>query len=230
MEASYNMSADSVYLISKSLRESYRDGKLSDEQISRLRAIPGFRLEILPSRRRAVVCYETGEHFETIANVAKKYDISTGCAQQRIQKHRPMPDGLHIFYEEELPDEIEKNKTERIRTNGYICLETGTWYKTIEEIARTLNVSISSVRSAVRRHGSPGDSGLHFYPDGEDPKTIRFVSVKRRPIRCVETDMSFNDAGEAGRWLGREAPHYNNIYKALRKGTVAYGYHWEYEI
>lgn len=224
------MPSDSVYLTCKYLREAYRDGKLTDEQISRLRAIHGFRFEVLPVKKHSVVCFETGERFETIAEVARKFGVSKGCAQQRIKKHRPIAPGVHIFYEEELPKELPESDSRNCHKNtqGYICLETGETYESIKSIAEKFDVSYKAVESAIKRHGSPGRCGLHFYRADENPDSISFKNDRRKILCCVETGMVFSDAGAAGRWLGREAPRYNNIYKALKTGGVAYGYHWEY--
>lgn len=224
--------------VSESLREDYRRGRLDDSQISRLKAI-GFRFPVSKKYpKHPVICFETGERFETVAAAAKKYGISKGCAQRRIQTHNAFTsEGIHLFYEEELPETLSEIETKGLREPSvfqpqtYICLETGQTYLGIRDIADELDLTYNSVACAIKRHGSPGNCGLHFYKVGENPSDISFVSSNRKHIRCIENEMEFDGAGDACRWLnvatiGSHA--YDPIYKALRKGTVAYGYHWEY--
>lgn len=224
--------------ISESLRDDYRKGRLDDSQISRLRAI-GFRFPVSRKHpKHPVICFETGERFETIAAAAKKYGISRGCAQRRIQTHTTFTsEGIHLFFEEELPETLSEIETRSLRKPSvfqpktYICLETGQTYLGIKEIADELDLTYNSIKCAIKRHGSPGNCGLHFYKAGENPSGISFVSSSRKRIRCIENGMEFQGAGDVCRWLNipvLDSHDYDSIYKALKKGTVAYGYHWEY--
>ena len=54
--------------IKESLRRLWREGKLTKEQEQRLVNL-GF--EMIPMTKRSVVCYETGELFESVADAAR---------------------------------------------------------------------------------------------------------------------------------------------------------------
>lgn len=52
-------------------------------------------------------------------------------------------------------------------------------------------------------------------------------NINSKPVRCIETDVVFESAGLAAKWVGASA---STITNACRKGSdfSSYGYHWEY--
>lgn len=66
------------------------------------------------------------------------------------------------------------------------------------------------------------NSGVNNGMYGKTPKNAR-------KVRCVEKDLIFDSLYSAGTWLGREGRHRGDLISVhIKKGTIFYGYHWEY--
>ena len=95
-------------------------------------------------------------------------------------------------------------------------------YNTKQEIAEKCKCSIDSVTNVVEE-----------YRDKPDWKERQRVKIGK-PVRCIETNITFQTAGHAAEWLSKTknmsktsgASHISKVCQGIRK--TCGGYHWEY--
>lgn len=133
----------------------WQAGRLTDEQISRCKAI-GLSPNNKQAPSRPVACYETGEVFESITRAARMLGVDRKDLKRSI-KGRYELKGRHYYYVDEAkPDPrvfIRRKKPVR-------CIETGEVFESRAAAARAVGVADTSLQSAIKRNGT--SAGYHW--------------------------------------------------------------------
>lgn len=179
---------------------------------------------------KAVVCWETGERFET-AEAAAAWAGCTPKAIYAAVRLRNVADDYHWY----LADNPRPDASTLKFSKKVVCWETGEVFLSARSAAGSLGESVAKVRAAINRGGTAG--GLHWHYEGETPAVIEKViagksrarsSAKatarpKRGVTCWETGEVFENADAAGASVGvkRDA-----IARAIRKQRRSGGFHW----
>lgn len=233
-------SSEAVY--SSYLRKLYREKKLTDEQIERLKRI-GFDFKGGKTTSRGVTCLDTGEDFSSI----READRSIGANERLIYFLRrygvAIIDGKRYCLRrlKEAPDLDARFKDflTNNKDNRVICIETGEIWPTIRaaELA-VFGKDNGTIHRAVngQLHSA---KGLHFcllcnYNQNEREKLLhpRYKRNKVK-VRCVETDVLYDSMADAARFLVNaysvsQRIAEGGIRKAAREGGTCRGYHWSF--
>lgn len=97
-------------------------------------------------RKRAIICLETNERFESQARAAKAVGVPREAIYAALRGHIATK-GLHFYYADEpKPDEefFRNRSWTRVR-----CKETGVVYKTITQAAKETGASQAGIRGAA---------------------------------------------------------------------------------
>lgn len=97
-------------------------------------------------RKRAIICFETNERFESQARAAKAVGVPREAIYAALRGHIATK-GLHFYYADEpKPDEefFRNRSWTRVR-----CVETGVVYKTITQAAKETGASQAGIRGAA---------------------------------------------------------------------------------
>ena len=159
------------------------------------------------NNKKAIVCLETGEEFESIKECSLKTNIDRKAINKALRMNYATK-GLHFKYadEDKTLDSI-KEYHDDFSSNKVKCIETGEIFPNITECAEKFNTYNSSIYSVCS--GKRGSIyGYHF----------EFINYKPR-IRQVICE----DTGEIFKNMGECAKQYNlNVRKlsyVLRNGN-----------
>jgi hypothetical protein len=179
----------------------------------------------LTRRARPVRCLEDGTLYESIGAVARALHCKTNSVLAACQRG-VSANGLHFYYaDESIPsaDFFSKGTT---TPREIVCIETGEVFLGQGETARHFHASRSAIGAAVSRGSSV--KGFHFtYRDQVNGELPSLKPSRVRSVRCIETGEVFPSIAEANQKLGK-ARRSGVISNAIRCGSRAYGYHWEY--
>lgn len=181
---------------------------------------------------RKILCLETGEIFNSIAEAARVKMISERRIYRVCQGERKKTGGLHWQYLENI--KINKKSGIRRRIPVY-CVELEKTFDSISSASRELGISDSWITNVCKnRYKTAG--GYHWVYDEE---AQRFKNENGRAlcakdfgkkkhylekVYCIELRKVFNSIKEAAKGVNM---HYNSINGALRsKSKSAGGYHW----
>ena len=176
-------------------------------------------------RRVPVVCFETGERFESMAAAARHLGTDTRRISAAVSRGQAAK-GLHFHLEDE-----ERTAADFARRGGgnakipVICFETGERFGSMSEAARHLGISVQQVFSAVR--GRRTAKGLHFHLEGDEPDAEDFARSRggraKIPVVCFETGERFESMAAAARHLG---VNFSNVSAAVRNRGAVRGLHF----
>ena len=154
---------------------------------------------------REVICVETGEHFESMADASRtvKVDISSiyhclkGVTNTAGGKHWMYADGE---YHECTRPEGRRNKASQ--SKPVICKETGQRYPSAGEAQRQTGICSSSILKCANGKVITA-GGLHwgFIIDGT-PVYKERLNYNKQKIMCLETGEIFDSISDCARSLG----------------------------
>jgi len=182
----------------------------------------------------ALIVYETGEQFESIADFCNKYNVISSCASFCLQKKNKEIGGMHIYpascTQEELQEYIKFwNEPKKVPKGILTCVETGKTYRTAKEAADELCVLRSRIHMATRRNLPV--NGFHF---------IYAPAVGVNPnggksVKCLETGKIYTSQREAARDIlkvtdeGKAKAGADQIKKVIEGSRKDFhGYHFTY--
>lgn len=174
-------------------------------------------------RKRAVICFETEEQFESVADAARAIGAETTLVSGAVKRHGACR-GFHFYYaEEEKPDRSVFSRKTSKNSRPIICFETGERFKSQKEAAERLGISHLSINASLRRNMAA--NGFHFYY-ADDPRLLDAdfrPKTRNKRVRCIETGAVYQSIRQA------------EIQTGIRHGAIscavsgmAGGYHWEY--
>ena len=195
--------------------------------------------ELKTTARRPVICYETGQVFESsyaaIAAVGLKNPFSIGKAIKRkgvaggyhwYYQDQPKPDASELLpYKHAIPQALDSSaKKPRV----VVCWETGDTYASAAEAAAAVGLSASvHIYRAIKSRDKAG--GYHWhYQDEPRPSADELKRpaqrARARAVVCWETGEVFESAAEAAKAMGLKTVH--GLNTAIRNGTASAGLHW----
>lgn len=178
-------------------------------------------------RRRAIVCYETGEEFPSVTAAAKAVGLKRTAGVSTAAKNGGVAGGYHWYYADEpRPTSFEVKDTKIAAKRPVICVETGQTFDSLKDAAAAIGVkSSSNFIAAIKENRTLG--GYHWrYADLEAPVGTPSDQSHPKPVVCYETGEVFESLAAAGRSVGVKA---NTVASAIRKAGTAGGYHWYFE-
>ena len=185
--------------------------------------------------RRPVICWETGEVFESIDAAGKATGVKGPSIAFAASKKR-RSGGFHWYWADEPKPEAfeEPKRTGKPKPRkAVVCWETGEVFESAESAAAAVGIQAPScVFNAVKRKGTCG--GYHWYWANE-PRPESFAPLKRgngngrpkRAVVCWETGEVYSCAQEAAEAVGLKSQ--SSICAAVRNRTSAGGYRWYYQ-
>lgn len=219
------------------LREAYQRGDLTEDQIIRLEAI-GFEFEAKP-HKRAVICYETGEVFESAAAAARIAGVSKEAILSAI-KHKRMGGGYHWYCADEpKPDPSEFAKS---RKKAVLCIETNEVFESARAASKAVSgIAKNGIDVSIKYNRKWGGYSWRYVSEEEfiqlkrgkeqnDACVEQIVArVKRgnrdRAVVCWETGVIYKSTSEAARAIGVTVAA---VRLAARTKGTAGKYHWYY--
>lgn len=188
----------------------------------------------VPSRRSIpIVCWETGEVFESARDAGDAKGISSPGNIYAAIKNKTKCGGFHWYWaDESKPESFVSKKSPATTKRPVVCWETGVLFENTEVAAAAASVTPSYIKAAIERKGTSG--GYHWYwADEPRPNAAEFLGApisKGRPKRavvCWETGEVFASAREAAEAVGIKSS--GGICTAIRKKTTSGGLHWYYQ-
>lgn len=183
----------------------------------------------------AVVCWDTGEIFESACKVRDKYDILIPniiacCTGKTISAK-----GLHFCYLEDYENGWQPRKTKREKP--VICYETLEVFESASAADRWLGLSIGGVHKVCSRYRNQKIAGDYHWcwlenwtpdwtPDIPVPKTEEPSKFDHSLIHCIETGQVFHTYIEASQATGASRTGISKCCQGKQK--TAGGFHWKY--
>lgn len=188
------------------------------------------------TRASALVCWETGEVFESAAAAAKTMGLKTVESLYTAIRKGTASAGLHWYWHgDPKPDPSQLKNLKAALFNNVECVETGVVYENTAAAAKAVGAkSQSSIASAVRtgrtaagyhwRHQAPKKKQLSVQAEPD----VRSRKKGARPIVCLETGQVFPSVKEAA--LAMSVTYGGgNLSQAALHGGMFKGYHWYFE-
>lgn len=168
--------------------------------------------------RKAVVCVETGEVFDSTGVAAYEMGLTISGVSKSARSGQATK-GFHFHYIDDSSMSIRPS-----RTIPVICVETGKKYDSITDAAIDIGQKRpSNIIVALKSGGRAG--GYHWrFADVEKP-VPPFKKERWRAVMCCETGEIFRSACAAARSMGFSA---SAVWRALKRGGTSGGYHWKY--
>ena len=176
--------------------------------------------ERISMTKRSVVCYETGELFESVADAARAIGVHKRAISISIENHTASG-GYHWYYETDerpTPDSFKRVKDRK----AVVCVETGEVFDSTGVAAYEMGLTISGVSKSAR--SGQATKGFHFHYIDDSSMSIR--PSRTIPVICVETGKKYDSITDAAIDIGQKKP--SNIIVALKSGGRAGGYHWRF--
>ena len=170
--------------------------------------------------KKGVVCYETGELFESVADAARAIGVHKRAISISIENHTASG-GYHWYYETDerpTPDSFKRIKVRK----AVVCVETGEVFDSTGIAAYEMGLTISGVSKSAR--SGQATKGFHFHYIDASSMSIRPSNTI--PVICVETGKKYDSITAAALAIGQKTP--SNIIVALKSGGKSGGYHWRF--
>jgi hypothetical protein len=185
---------------------------------------------------KKIMCVETGEVFTTVLEAASTYNVSPPNITRCLTGETiGTSGGVHWAY---CGDTETISKLQNHINNGsltqksVLCLETGETFKTAKDAAVHLGGRSPGGINHCLKGRNKSWMGFHW-AYANDEKSIKKATqlmqsprTTAKPVRCVETGVVYPSLINASAALGLKTP--SSICNALKKNSVAGGYHWEY--
>ena len=194
--------------------------------------------ELKTAAHRPVVCWETGEVFESsyaaIAAVGLKNPSSIGAAIKRKgvaggyhwhYQDQPRPDASELLPSTQASPKVLDSTAKKPR--AVVCWETGDVYASAAEAAAAVGLSASvHIYRAIKSRGKAG--GYHwFYQDQPKPSAHELknpTESQPRAVVCWETSEVFESAAAVAKAMGLKSA--DSINYAITNGTASANLHW----
>ena len=185
---------------------------------------------------KAIICYETKEVFESVAECSLITGISTqNLCQNCCQGHRSAK-GYHYAYLNEYNEDwtpapqydTKRRKAASTRKKAVWCVQTKRFYPSAANAAEELKLDVRRVCRACSgeliQTGGYNFCWKEDWFEGWKPRDIK--KGKQRAVRCIETDEIFESVTIASRNTGTNISTITMCCRGKRK--IAGGYHWKY--
>ena len=176
-------------------------------------------------RKRAVICCDTNEIFESITAAARHFNISINSIYKVCRGERIRAGGLKFEYlDAPLSEEARCREAKKLPGKAVRCITNGIEFPSVSEAARYFNLDrghLSDVCSGrLLRTG-----GLNFEFIGKPKKEAR-TFPKRKSVQCRESGAIYPSIAAASKATGI---HRNLIGRACNgKNQTAGGCHWQF--
>lgn len=182
--------------------------------------------------KRPVICLETQVIYNSPSECAIKLELNYITLLAVCRGVLLSTNGLHFQYAEEpikTIDEIENSRLMSSQARAVKCLETGAFYKSINDCAAKTGNDRRNIQRACKMYIAA--QGYH-YKFADDDTTLEQVNERNikhstRKIRCVETSMIFNSLKECADFFGlKSAANISSVCNGRQKTYK--GFHLEY--
>ena len=174
--------------------------------------------------KRAVVCLETGQIFESIAAAARWANVASGTVSAAVNGRIAGAGGYHwlssdadVKDDELIPLKLGKRPVR--------CVETGEVFLTIHSAASLIGVDDKTIIAALNK--PTHTAGNYHWCDADlemDINSVSYPKDRLHAVKCVETGQIFESVTAAARWANTSC---SNIRRALQKSSrTVRGYHW----
>ena len=184
-----------------------------------------------------VICLETGTQYQTYADAARDFGISSGNIQQAVKRDSHYTTGYHFvdcveysaLSREEIKDILKNNSNRAVA-----CVETGTRYESITAASKAYPegrqpTARSRIGACCRDPYSVFDDkhwcyleDLQLRKDNAD----KYSYAVKTAVRCIETGKEYESLAAASRDTGICANSIRLVAKGMRR--KAGGFTWEY--
>lgn len=175
-------------------------------------------------RKRAVICFETGERFASVTDAASAIGAAWSLVSKAIKRHGACR-GFHFYYADEAkPDDSVFDRKVNKNSRPIICLETNERFESQAMAAKAVGVPRGAICNALKTHMAT--KGLHFYYADEPEPDEEFLRNRRwTRVRCKETGVVYESIAQAARETGVSD---RNIQAAANRHGTAKGFHFYY--
>lgn len=175
-------------------------------------------------RKRAIICFETEERFESVTDAANAIGAARSLVSSALKRHGACR-GFHFYYADEAePDDSVFDRKVYKNSRPIICLETNERFESQARAAKAVGVPREAIYAALRGHIAT--KGLHFYyADEPKPDEEFFRNRSWTRVRCKETGVVYESIAQAARETGVSE---RNIQAAAKRHGTAKGFHFYY--
>ena len=152
-------------------------------------------------RKRAIICFETEERFESVTDAANAIGATWSLVSSALKRHGACR-GFHFYYADEVkPDDSVFDRKVYKNSRPIICLETNERFESQARAAKAVGVPREAIYAALRGHIAT--KGLHFYY-ADEPKPDEEIRRKRgwTRVRCKETGVVYKKIAQAEQETG----------------------------
>ena len=149
-------------------------------------------------RKRAIICFETEERFESVTDAANAIGAAWPLVSSALKRHGACR-GFHFYYADEAePDDSVFDRKVYKNSRPIICLETNERFESQARAAKAVGVPREAIYAALRGHIAT--KGLHFYyADEPKPDEEFFRNRSWTRVRCKETGVVYESIAQAAR-------------------------------
>ena len=174
-------------------------------------------------RKRAIICFETGERFESVTDAANAIGAAWSLVSSALKRHGACR-GFHFYYADEAePDDSVFARKVYKNSRPIICLETNERFESQAKAAKAVGVPRAAIYAALRGHIAT--KGLHFYFADEPEPDDLLPSKRGIRVRCVETGVVYESIAQAARETGVSD---RDIQAAAKRHGTTKGLHFYY--
>lgn len=223
----------------ESIEKMSRKGMHHTEETRRLIAISSTgrhpseelkqKLSQAQPNRRAVVCVETNEIFETMAAAAKCKNVGHPTITRACKNPGRTAGGYHWRFVDEPTTETSAAATKK---RPVVCVETNETFESIRAAAKHCNIDRQCVSRACKDSLKMA-GGYHWRFKDEQPTepqpsavTPAGMRTPKRPVVCVETNEVFESISAAARSKNLRITNISRACQTQR--NTAGGYHWRF--
>lgn len=177
---------------------------------------------------RTVVCYETGERFDSVAAAGRTHGIKGASILSVLDKPERTCGGKHWVSIENLDGYTPAQSKSELKKRKVEIVETGKTFESVAEAAQYLGINPSVITNACKGRNRT-TCGYHLkyledpLPDDIDIGKYEFVKKK---ILLVETNHIYESVADASRELGIKTELIINVCKGRQEST--HGLHFHY--
>lgn len=192
-----------------------------------------------------VICIETKKIYKSATIAGKELGIDNSTISKCCRGDNKEAGGFHWMFIDEYTEEKASEILERTKNNQHrqvMCIETRKVYNTIQSAALDVGVNSSEISACCRGViMSAGQKRWLYLEDVTEEKIQELLSIdisygKPKQIYCVELNMIFKNAKEAGEYTGVISSNIIAVCKG-KKGHKTAGklpdgtkLHWEYVV
>lgn len=190
-----------------------------------------------------VICIETKTVYKSATVASKELGIDNSLISKCCKGNSKGAGGFHWMFAKDYDDDIEVElleKTRSVKHRRVMCVDNGKIYDTVLSAATDVGAHGSEISACCRgKINSAGGLRWLYLEDATEEKIKEFLNIdisygKPKPIYCVELDMTFKNAKEAGNYTGIVSSNIIAVCKGRKNhktaGKLPDGtkLHWEY--